>query len=236
MGFAASEDALRSTSECISETREKNVRWGREKESKATTKAKFCTLPGNADAASPCADRYGQPVAHRLVLSTYLLSPAVPFSPFSRALPPFRLFRHLHTSAPRATITVNSVAEALELIRSQPSHYVRATLAGKELILTPRDLVTVPRLKDVHVGDVLTLDAITELGSREYTIRGNPYIPTRLATISATVVENTMGKMEEIFKKKRRKGYQRTIKHKQTYTRLRVGDIQIHPPDTPLAS
>jgi large subunit ribosomal protein L21 len=97
-------------------------------------------------------------------------------------------------------------------------------------------LVTIPRLKDVNVGDVLTLDAITELGSREYTIRGNPYIPTRLATVSATIVEHTMGKMEEVFKKKRRKGYQRTIKHKQTYTRLRVGDIQIHPLDTPLAS
>jgi len=133
-------------------------------------------------------------------------------------------------------MTVNSVSEALELIRSQPSHYVRATLAGRELILTPRDLVTVPRLKDVNVGDVLSLDAITELGSREYTLRGNPYIPTQLATVSATVVEHTMGKMEEIFKKKRRKGYQRTIKHKQTYTRLRISDIHIQPPETPLAS
>jgi len=155
-----------------------------------------------------------------------------PALPFSRVLP---AFRQLQTSAPRATITVNSVTDALELIRSQPSHYVRATLAGKELILTPRDLVTVPRLKDVDVGDVLTLDAITELGSREYTLRGNPYVPTQLASVSATVVEHTMGKMEEIFKKKRRKGYQRTIKHKQTYTRLRIGDIQINPPETPLA-
>jgi large subunit ribosomal protein L21 len=97
-------------------------------------------------------------------------------------------------------------------------------------------LVTVPRLKDVNVGDVLTLDAITELGSRDYTLRGSPYVSTQLATVSATVVEHTMGKMEKIFKKKRRKGYQRTIKHKQTYTRLRISDIQLHPPETPLAS
>jgi large subunit ribosomal protein L21 len=175
----------------------------------------------------------GVVIQFRLVSLSVLTSCLSPAVAFSRARP---AFRQLQTSAPRPTITANSVAEALELIRSQPSHYVRATLAGRELILTPRDLVTLPRLNDVNVGDVLTLDAVTELGSREYTIRGNPYIPTQLATVSATVVEHTMGKMEEIFKKKRRKGYQRTIKHKQTYTRLRIGDIQVHPPETILES
>lgn len=90
MGFAASEDALRSTSECISETRER--REGaerslgkREKESNATTKTKICTLPG--DAASR-ADRYGQLISRHLVVSTYsrthftlASSPVQPCSP-----------------------------------------------------------------------------------------------------------------------------------------------------------
>ncbi|KIK08927.1 hypothetical protein K443DRAFT_83643 [Laccaria amethystina LaAM-08-1] len=131
--------------------------------------------------------------------------------------------RSIHTPA----VVPDSTTSALELIRSQPSQYVIASFAGKKYILTPRDLLTVPRLRDVKVGDVLRLDEIHELGSREYTLRGNPVISPSRVQVEATVVEHTKGTMEYIFKKKRRKGYQKTIQHKQTYTRLRIGDIEI---------
>ncbi|TEB36754.1 hypothetical protein FA13DRAFT_1787118 [Coprinellus micaceus] len=100
------------------------------------------------------------------------------------------------------------------LIRAQPSQYVVASFVGKKYILTPRDLLTVPRLRDVRVGDVLALDAIHELGSRDYTLRGTPTIAPERVSVQATVVEHTKGSMEVKFKKKRRKGYQKTIKHK----------------------
>ncbi|KNZ74582.1 putative aconitate hydratase 2 [Termitomyces sp. J132] len=131
------------------------------------------------------------------------------------------LCRAVHTQQPAST------AAALELIRSQPSHYIIANFVGRKYILTPRDVLTVPRLRDVKVGDVLTLDEIHELGSREYTLRGNPTISPSRVRVQATVVEHTKGKMEFIFKKKRRKGYQKTITHKQPYTRLRIGEIEI---------
>lgn len=89
-----------------------------------------------------------------------------------------------------------------------------------------------PHLK---TGDVLRLEEIHELGSREYTIRGNPVIPADKVKVEATVVEHTKGPMEFIFKKKRRKGYRKTIQHKQGYTRLRIGDIQI-PTDQTVSS
>lgn len=125
------------------------------------------------------------------------------------------------------TVTPSSTTDALNFIRSQPSQYFIATFVGKKYLLAPRDLLTVPRLKDVKVGDVVQLDQIHELGSREFTLRGNPTIPTSRVQVHATVVEHTKGKMEFIFKKKRRKGYQKTKRHKQTYTRLRVGSIEI---------
>ncbi|RPD64362.1 hypothetical protein L226DRAFT_611905 [Lentinus tigrinus ALCF2SS1-7] len=132
--------------------------------------------------------------------------------------------RALHTqTAPLPSTTTN----ALSLIRSQPSQYVVASLAGRKYLLTPRDLLTVPRLKDVKVGDVLKLSDIHEIGSREFTVRGNPVIPSEQVRVEATVVEHTKGRMEVIFKKKRRKGYERTVYHKQTYTRLRIGPIDI---------
>ncbi|KAB5594481.1 hypothetical protein CTheo_2112 [Ceratobasidium theobromae] len=114
------------------------------------------------------------------------------------------------------------LASALGLIQSQPSHYVVATVAGRKYLLAPRDILTVPRLRDVKPGDLLHLDAVHEYGSREYAVRGT--LPVRVA---ATVLEHTKGPMLEIFKKKRRKGYEKTIKHKQTYTRLRIGDIKV---------
>ncbi|KAI0313088.1 ribosomal protein L21-like protein, partial [Amylostereum chailletii] len=126
--------------------------------------------------------------------------------------------------------TPASTASALALIRSQPSHYVLASVAGRKYLLAPKDLLTVPRLNDVRVGDVLSLSQIHEVGSREYTLRGTPEISPEYVSVQATVVEHTKGKMEHIFKKKRRKGYERTINHKQTYTRLRIGSVDFHLP------
>jgi len=55
-----------------------------------------------------------------------------------------------------------------------------------------------PRLNDITVGDVLELDSIHELGSREYTLRGVPHLPPDVVKITATVVEHTKGQMELI--------------------------------------
>ncbi|KAG8827285.1 hypothetical protein FRB91_008408 [Serendipita sp. 411] len=134
------------------------------------------------------------------------------------------LVRTMSTTGPTLA---GSLPEAVQLLQSQPSHYAIASIVGKRLIVTPRDLITVPRLKDVQVGDLLQLNAIEEIGSREYTMRGEPYLSEKVVSVTATVVEHTKGAMERIVKFKRRKGYKKTIKHKQTYTRLRINDIVI---------
>ncbi|KAG8679700.1 hypothetical protein FRC09_018783 [Ceratobasidium sp. 395] len=129
--------------------------------------------------------------------------------------------RHFSVSNSAAPPAVD-LPSAISLIQSQPSHYAVATVAGRKYLLAPRDVLTVPRLRDVRPGDSLHLDAVHEFGSREYALRGT--LPVR---VNATVLEHTKGPMLEIFKKKRRKGYEKTIKHKQTYTRLRIGEIEV---------
>ncbi|KAI6113117.1 ribosomal protein L21-like protein [Pisolithus sp. B1] len=135
-----------------------------------------------------------------------------------------------HITAARAihtqSVLPGTTSAALEIIRTQPSQYIVASLVGRKFILTPRDLLTVPHIKDVDVGDVLVLKDIHEVGSRDYTLRGAPLIPPGRVKVEATVVEHTKGAMEVVFKKKRRKGYQKTIKNKHPYTRLRIGPIQ----------
>lgn len=195
---------------------------------------------------------------------------------------------HASTSE-QETHVIESKPEALSLLRAQPIHYVVCSIAGRTLLLHQRDLFSLHRLNDVSVGDVLELDRIHEVGSRDYTLRAQDPISTRskgavalmrrsvpiesrastilsnpavreainldeplkesqswaarlrpagLAHVGATlgpetvrvrctVVEHTKGPMEVIVKRKRRKGYKRTIRHKQTYTRLRVEAIQI---------
>jgi large subunit ribosomal protein L21 len=157
----------------------------------------------------------------------------VHFYPLSSVIPRLTLFevpfirqqvtRALHTDAQNPS----STSHALSLVRSQPNQYVIASIAGHKYLLASKDLLTVPRLNDVRVGDVLSLSQIHEVGSREYTLRGTPVILSNHVSVEATVVEHAKGKMEHIFKKKRRKGYERTIPHKQTYTRLRIGPIDI---------
>ncbi|VDB95472.1 unnamed protein product [Peniophora sp. CBMAI 1063] len=131
-----------------------------------------------------------------------------------------------------AAATPSSTSAALALIRSQPNHYVVAAVAGRKYLLAPRDVLTVPRLKDVRVGDTLALDGILEVGSREYTLRGSPVIDPSHVSVSATVVEHTKGRMENILKFKKRKGYKKIVQHKQTYTRLRIGNIDFAPAST----
>ncbi|PWZ03536.1 hypothetical protein BCV70DRAFT_19041 [Testicularia cyperi] len=200
---------------------------------------------------------------------------------------------------------ISSNQDALTLIKSQPNHYAVASITGRTYIITKGDLVTMPRLKDVQIGDMLVLDKVHEIGSRDFTLRAqdtlnmrristaidlsaphpkalslssssSPLVPqtrrlfTRLAPagldaiaershllpladtwssrllpnglahigaslptttvrITAVVTEHTKGSLEKILKKKRRKGYKKTVQHKQPYTRIRIEDIQIGP-------
>lgn len=76
---------------------------------------------------------------------------------------------------------------------------------------------------------MIQLDKIHELGSRDYTMQASEgeVLPPDVVSCQATVVEHTNGKLEEIVKFKRRKGYRKTIKHKSRYTRLRIGEIKV---------
>jgi large subunit ribosomal protein L21 len=123
------------------------------------------------------------------------------------------------------SVDAPTIATACSLIRSQPNLYIIAAIHGRRYLLAEKDLLTVPRMRDANVGDTIILTDIRELGSREYTLRGENVVETGLK-VHATIVEHTKGAMEFIHKKKRRKGYERTIEHKQPYTRLRIGRFE----------
>ncbi|KAL9537788.1 hypothetical protein MBANPS3_011462 [Mucor bainieri] len=130
------------------------------------------------------------------------------------------LQRQVQTSAYDTTATVQK-------LRDQLRYYAVAEIAGRPFLITKNDKVIVNRLKDVKVGDVLKLDKVRELGSKDYTLKGSPYVPENVFNINATVIEHTKSKLIQIVKKKRRKNYKRTIEHKQTHTVLRISNVDV---------
>ena len=116
----------------------------------------------------------------------------------------------------------------LTKLRDQLRYYAIAEIAGRPLLITKNDKVVVHRLKDVNVGDVVKLDRVRELGSKDYTIKGSPFVDEKYYDINATVIEHTKSKLIRIVKKKRRKNYKRTIEHKQTHTVLRINNLDIN--------
>lgn len=54
-----------------------------------------------------------------------------------------------------------------------------------------------------------------------------PYLSPDVVQADMTVIEHTKGKMFEVEKFKRRKGYHRLLRFKLGFTKLRVGDIRL---------
>lgn len=125
------------------------------------------------------------------------------------------------------TSVADTTAASVQKLREQLRYYAVAEIAGRPFLITKNDKVIVNRLKDVKVGDVLKLDKVRELGSKDYTLKGSPYVPENIFNINATVIEHTKSKLIQIVKKKRRKNYKRTIEHKQTHTVLRISNVDV---------
>ncbi|KAG0746192.1 hypothetical protein G6F26_001921 [Rhizopus arrhizus] len=133
------------------------------------------------------------------------------------------IYRQVQTAA--APCSEN--ATLIQRLREQLRYYAVADIAGRPFLITKNDKVIVNRLKDVKVGDVLKLDKVRELGSKDYSLKGTPYVPEHIFDINATVIEHTKSKLIRIVKKKRRKNYKRTIEHKQTHTVLRISKVDV---------
>jgi large subunit ribosomal protein L21 len=84
------------------------------------------------------------------------------------------------------------------------------------------------RVDDLHVGDTFTFDKVLLVGSDEYTSIGRPYVES--AKVLASVEEKSKTEKVIVFKKKRRKGYQRNQGHRQEIMHVRILKIVHNPP------
>ncbi|KAF9164750.1 hypothetical protein DFQ26_001096 [Actinomortierella ambigua] len=141
---------------------------------------------------------------------------------------------HQVAASTSATSTSSSTtpqdADSISLLRDQLRYYAVAEIKNRPYLITKNDIIVLDRLKDVKLGDVIELNQIRELGSKDYAIQGQPYVSSDYFTIKATVIEQPKGKMVETFKKKRRKHFQRRYHFKPMHTLLRVSELEVKAP------
>ena len=93
---------------------------------------------------------------------------------------------------------------------------------GKQYRVTAGSIIEVEKL-EVNVGDTIKIDQVLAL-SGDKNIVGSPNVAG--AVVEAQVLEQGKADKVLIFKKKRRKGYQKQTGHRQDFTRIQIEAIK----------
>ena len=97
-------------------------------------------------------------------------------------------------------------------------------LAGKQYSVSEGDTIKVST-QDWKVGDTVKLNNVLLTDNGKNISVGTPIVPG--ASVTIEILEHNRDKKLLIYKKKRRKGYQRKNGHRQRYTLLKVNSLQM---------
>lgn len=95
---------------------------------------------------------------------------------------------------------------------------------GKQYRVAPGDTVEIERV-EAEAGKPLTFERVLMVANEGKISVGNPTVAN--ARIVAEVVEHFRGEKKVAFKLKRRKGYRKTIGHRQELTRVKISEIKM---------
>ena len=102
--------------------------------------------------------------------------------------------------------------------------YAIVTIAGQQMKVSENDTVIVHRL-DAKEGDKVSFDQVLMAENGGKHSMGLPHLSG--ASVSATVVSHLKGDKVIVFKKKRRKTYQKSNGHRQQFTKIQINGISI---------
>lgn len=100
--------------------------------------------------------------------------------------------------------------------------YAVLETGGKQYRVAQGDVVEIERL-DTEAGHAVTFDQVLLVNRDGKTQTGAPVVSG--ATVEAEVVEHKRGVKKISFKMKRRKGYHKTIGHRQELTVVKINAI-----------
>lgn len=105
--------------------------------------------------------------------------------------------------------------------------YAIVTISGKQYKVAEGDKLQVARLSS-EVGDKVNFDNVLLTDDGKNIKIGKPIV--KGAVVSAEVLEHGRHKKILVYKKKRRKGYQRKNGHRQDFSAIKVNSIKISTP------
>ena len=101
--------------------------------------------------------------------------------------------------------------------------YAIINISGKQYKATSGTRLRVPK-QDGETGTSLTFDKVLLISDGKNTQVGEPIL--KGASVTGTIIEHGRNKKILVYKKKRRKGYQRKNGHRQWFTEIEFGTIK----------
>lgn len=98
------------------------------------------------------------------------------------------------------------------------------TIAGQQFKVAEGQEIFVHQL-EANEGDRISFDQVLLVGQDDTTSIGTPVVSG--AAVNATVLGHQKGDKVIVFKKKRRKGYQKSNGHRQRFTKIKIDSISI---------
>ena len=102
--------------------------------------------------------------------------------------------------------------------------YAVVKTGGKQYRVAEGDVLTVEKL-DAEEGASVDFDQVLLVGEGSEVKVGTPFVEG--CTVTGTVESQYKGRKIDVIKFKRRKGYRRTLGHRQQLTRVRVTGIKV---------
>lgn len=104
---------------------------------------------------------------------------------------------------------------------------VKATIKtqGQQFTVTEGDILVVNRYRNTEAGATVEITDVLAAGEGDQFKVGQPNLPG--AAVSAKILEHKRGEKIIVFKKKKRKGYERKQGHRQELSVIKIESIKI---------
>ncbi|MGH8017504.1 MAG: 50S ribosomal protein L21 [Opitutaceae bacterium] len=96
---------------------------------------------------------------------------------------------------------------------------------GKQFNVTTGDVLVVDRFPGAEVGSTIEINEVLTAGTGADIRVGTPFLAG--ASVTATVVEHKRGDKIIVFKKKKRKGYERKQGHRQELSVIKIESVSV---------
>jgi large subunit ribosomal protein L21 len=101
--------------------------------------------------------------------------------------------------------------------------YAVIATGGKQYRVQAEDIIDIERLEEHEEGTKIEFDKVLTVGEGADVKVGSPYVEG--AKVEAEIVEEFRGKKVIAFKMKKRKGYRKTIGHRQDLVKVKIVKI-----------